>query len=244
MATQSVPLSFLRTIYGWQAADLVWNLLWLLWSDMRLSALSLLLRRNPQPNDCHEILRDCNISWQKILWSLTFLWGLAVRITASQREDEITPGLIAQIIIKNYWLSQKSLDLRAYRQHFKLNLLPIYYFYGKSLDMHHHKNQRPDRAYTDNFYHNGVSLPYTTGGKETPLFHVQCYAIERHFQEVKYYSPTSALFVPVSHLNQWENGFYCVTVYPLKKASARKQLSGCDIQRFCVFDCLCWIYLY
>ena len=74
--------------------------------------------------------------------------------------------------------------------------------------------------------------------------HVQCYAIERHFQEVKYYSPTSALFVPVSHLNQWENGFYCVTVYPLKKASARKQLSGCDIQRFCVFDCLCWIYLY
>ena len=110
--------------------------------------------------------------------------------------------------------------------------------------MNHHKNQRPDRAYTDNFYHNGVSMPYTTGGKETPHFHVQCYAIERHFQEVKYYSPTSALFVPVSHLNQWENGFYCVTVYPLKKASARKQLSGCDIQRFCVFDCLCWIYLY
>lgn len=33
--------------------------------------------------------------------------------------------------IQNGWLSQKSLDLRAYKQDFKLNLLPIYYFWGK-----------------------------------------------------------------------------------------------------------------
>lgn len=69
----------------------------------------------------------------------------------------------------------------------------------------------------DNFYHNGVSLPYTTEGKETPLFHVQCYAIERRFGAVKYYSPTPVIFVPVSRLNQWEKGFYCVTVYPPQK---------------------------
>ena len=104
--------------------------------------------------------------------------------------------------------------------------------------------KRPDRAYTDNLYHNGVSLPCTTEGKETPLFHAQCYAIERHFGAVKYYSPTPVLFVPVSRLNQWEKGFYCVTYSPSKEVPAQKQLSGCDIQRFFVLGCLCWIYLH
>ena len=42
------------------------------------------------------------------------------------------PGIFCILFSwKNGWLSQKSLDLRAYKQDFKLNLLPIYYFWGK-----------------------------------------------------------------------------------------------------------------
>ena len=80
--------------------------------------------------------------------------------------------------------------------------------------------------------------------KETLFFHLQGYAIERHFQGVEYNSLTSALFVFTSCLNQWEKGFYCVTIYTLERVLAQKQLSKCEIQRLCIFNCLCWIYLH
>jgi hypothetical protein len=53
--------------------------------------------------------------------------------------------------------------------------------------------------------------------KRNAVFRFQCYAIERHFQGIEYNSLTSALFVSTSRLNQWEKGFYCVTIYPQKE---------------------------
>ena len=81
-------------------------------------------------------------------------------------------------------------------------------------------------------------------GKRNAVFHLQCYTIEHRFQGAEYNSLISAFFVSASRLNQEEKGFYCVTIYPPKRVSTQKQLSKCDIQRLCIFNCLWWIYLH
>ncbi len=43
--------------------------------------------------------------------------------------------MIAEDFYLKWLIISKGLDLRAYKQDFKLSLLPIYYFEGKSLDM-------------------------------------------------------------------------------------------------------------
>ena len=87
--------------------------------------------------------------------------------------------------MENGWLSQKSLDLRAYKQDFKLNLLPIYYFWGKE-PWYAARNPASPNTSTQHWERinenwirrkRGVSLSQYRENRNAAFFMPSCYAV-------------------------------------------------------------------
>lgn len=93
-----------------------------------------------------------------------------------------------------------------------MNLLPICYFYGKSLDMRSTAKSSTPRMKS------GVST-FRLPEVEAPLFRVQCYAVESHFRGSEYNSLTSAVFASVRPLKSAGNRLLLRNSLPLKMSA-------------------------
>ena len=133
------------------------------------------------------------------------------------------------VVRENGWLSQKSLDLRAYKQDFKLNLLPIYYFWGKE-PWYAARNPASPATSTQHWERinenwirriRGFSLSLYRENRNAAFFMPSCYAVgakrallyaalRAHFCRGQGFIPLSPKMpfycVTFQYLHQWESG--------------------------------------